>query len=299
MSVYETSITNLKKQLEFYKQLSEQLQQENKQLKERIEYLERSNNRREDTILEQRQEISDLEELKEQHEEDLNEIEKLTSIWEAKNEEISKLKEEIKAVNKGLRKVKERASKYKYKSLDLQKDNKELKEENFALREVIKIQSIPSELMKDKSFIDCYDIPIYEELAFKDRITLAQLNELDLLNIIEFLKKDRRKWIDQFTKTHNESVDIKKENQELKKQLEEINNFIKKSGFANIEQVMLSYCGLLTQQKEFINYLEDLIKQNEIAVEVSKYGLPKNCSKLLIDFYKAILQKYKEIMEIK
>lgn len=37
------------------------LQQENKQLKERIEYLERSNNRREDTILEQRQEISNLE----------------------------------------------------------------------------------------------------------------------------------------------------------------------------------------------------------------------------------------------
>lgn len=89
MSIYETSITNPKKQLEFYKQLSEQLQQENKilkenaenndkvvdkvnwenqllkkenhQLQERIEYLERSNNRREDTILEQRQEISDLE----------------------------------------------------------------------------------------------------------------------------------------------------------------------------------------------------------------------------------------------
>lgn len=37
------------------------LQEENKQLQERIEYLERSNNRREDTILEQRQEISDLE----------------------------------------------------------------------------------------------------------------------------------------------------------------------------------------------------------------------------------------------
>lgn len=39
----------------------EQLQQENKQLKERVNYLERSNNRREDTILEQRQEISNLE----------------------------------------------------------------------------------------------------------------------------------------------------------------------------------------------------------------------------------------------
>ena len=82
MSIYETSITNPKKQLEFYKQLSEQLQQENKQLngtiqtydillksnieenkqlQERMEYLERSNNRREDIIIEQRQEISDLE----------------------------------------------------------------------------------------------------------------------------------------------------------------------------------------------------------------------------------------------
>ena len=50
------------------------------------------------------------------------------------------------------------------------------------------------------------------------------------------------------------------------------------------------------QQKEFIKYLEDLIKQNETVVEVSKYGLPKNCSKLLIDFYKEILSKYKEII---
>ena len=33
MSIYETSITNPKKQLEFYKQLSEQLQQENEKLK--------------------------------------------------------------------------------------------------------------------------------------------------------------------------------------------------------------------------------------------------------------------------
>jgi len=33
MSVYETSITNPKKQLEFYKDLSEQLQKENQQLK--------------------------------------------------------------------------------------------------------------------------------------------------------------------------------------------------------------------------------------------------------------------------
>lgn len=39
MSVYETIITNPKKQLEFYKDLSEQLEKDNQELKEQIEYL--------------------------------------------------------------------------------------------------------------------------------------------------------------------------------------------------------------------------------------------------------------------
>ena len=66
-----------------------------------------------------------------------------------------------------------------------------------------------------------------EELAFKDRKTLAQLNEKDLLDIIVFLQSDRKLWINQFSKTHNESVDIRKENQELKKQLEEWKHHLK------------------------------------------------------------------------
>ena len=37
MSIYEASITNPKKQLEFYKDLSEQLQQENQSLKKQLE----------------------------------------------------------------------------------------------------------------------------------------------------------------------------------------------------------------------------------------------------------------------
>ena len=37
MSVYETNITNPKKQLEFYKDLSEQLQKENQELKKQLE----------------------------------------------------------------------------------------------------------------------------------------------------------------------------------------------------------------------------------------------------------------------
>ena len=43
MSIYESTITNPKKQLEFYKDLSEQLQQENKELKEHVEVPETCN----------------------------------------------------------------------------------------------------------------------------------------------------------------------------------------------------------------------------------------------------------------
>ena len=104
---------------------------------------------------------------------------------------------------------------------------------------------------------------------------------------------------------------LKEESEELKKQLEELekenfnlreNIYINKISFSsegkNIKELieMPTYEDLINQQKEFIEYLEDLIKQNETVVEVSKYGLPKNCSKLLIDFYKEILQKYEEII---
>ena len=58
MSIYEASITNPKKQLEFYKDLSEQLQQENQKLKkqlesanEQISYLRRSIERKEERII--------------------------------------------------------------------------------------------------------------------------------------------------------------------------------------------------------------------------------------------------------
>ena len=59
LALAKQNLTSL--QSAFLMQYIINIEQENKQLKERIEYLERSNNRREDTILEQRQEISDLE----------------------------------------------------------------------------------------------------------------------------------------------------------------------------------------------------------------------------------------------
>ena len=80
------------------------------------------------------------------------------------------------------------------------------------------------------------------------------------------------------------SEQLQQENQSLKKQLEEINKVIEKCGFVNIEQVMLNYCGLLTQQKEFINYLED--ESKEIYRDG---GLRQN-------IFRQILQKYKSII---
>lgn len=58
-----------------------------------------------------------------------------------------------------------------------------------------------------------------EELAFKNRKILANLNAVDLLNIIEFLQDDRRQCLEELSKTHNRSVEIQKKNQELKSQL--------------------------------------------------------------------------------
>lgn len=86
------------------------------------------------------------------------------------------------------------------------------------------------------------------------------------------------------------SEQLQRENKKIKKQLEEINKMIEKCGFVNIEQVMLSYCGLIAQQKEFINYLEDEIHSCE-AVSDLLFNSNKE-----MKVYKEILQKYREII---
>lgn len=92
----------------------------------------------------------------------------------------------------------------------------------------------------------------------------------------------------------NEFCKLLDENQELKKKIQEINNFIEACGFRNIEQVMLNYCGLLTQQKEFIRYLEDEIEKatTNPYTKLSEYGMNR------IHIYKEILQKYKEMVGV-
>lgn len=133
-----------------------------------------------------------------------------------------------------------------------------------------------------------------EEVAFKDRKNLTQLNENDLLDIIEFLQNDRKQWINQFTQIHNESVEIQKENQELKQQLETY----KKLGFKHLQD---KNNNLETQQKEFIKYLED--EKDRLARECSNIyedslGHIRLVNEDIFDEVNDILQKYKSIIGV-
>lgn len=78
--------------------------------------------------------------------------------------------------------------------------------------------------------------------------------------------------------------ELQQENQELKEQLEEINNFINKASFVNIEQLMLDYCAKVEQQKEFIEWLEECVETYE-RTSGCEFEIPR-----------LILSKYKEII---
>lgn len=78
--------------------------------------------------------------------------------------------------------------------------------------------------------------------------------------------------------------DLLKENQELKKQLEERNIEYFKGAYDTHDKYY-------TQQKEFIKYLEDEIEKatTNPYTKLSEYGMNR------IHIYNEILQKYKEI----
>ena len=70
------------------------------------------------------------------------------------------------------------------------------------------------------------DFEKLEKMAFRNKTKLSKLDKPDLLAIIEFLQLDRKSWFDQFTKTHNESIDIAKQNQKYKKTIDKIYDII-------------------------------------------------------------------------
>ena len=179
-----------------------------------------------------------------------------------------------------------------------------------------------------------------EELAFKDRKILANLNAVDLLNIIEFLQDDRRQCLEELSKTHNRSVEIQKECEKLKSILrgtthyfdeeehnklkEEITNLskdvdmwnakyndmfdenrmlkkqvenYKKLGFKHLQD---KNNNLETQQKEFIEYLEN--EKDRLARECSQIyedslGKTRLVNEDIFNEVNTILSKYKVIIE--
>lgn len=145
-----------------------------------------------------------------------------------------------------------------------------------------------------------------EELAFKNKVELANLNEIDLLDIIEFLQNDRKQWINQFSKTHNESVEIQKENQKLKKQLE----YEKKRASYWYNVTLSNAClisGKSLHQKMFLKYLVDEIYSIEPKGTRINYSCEYDSEEDYINAIeersrlntlKEILQKYKEIIGV-
>ena len=137
-------------------------------------------------------------------------------------------------------------------------------------------------------------------------------NSISAMNVINV--DDLMSAVDRLNKIPDYN-DLLKENKELEKRLEEINKVIEKCGFVNIEQVMLNYCGLLTQQKEFIKYLEDEIDICDCFLDTVKSDLENTPYRVMSSIkkyittlikeneigykvYKEILQKYKSIIGV-
>lgn len=129
------------------------------------------------------------------------------------------------------------------------------------------------------------------------------LSKMNLISVVQQLPKEDIETIQGYVEM------IEEKNQELKEELEEINKMIEKCGFVNIEQLMLSYCGLIAQQNEFVKWLEDKIQQQETVIaenqeksyfliyDDAKEDLKLSSQKAYIRriILEEILQKYREV----
>lgn len=85
-----------------------------------------------------------------------------------------------------------------------------------------------------------------------------------------------------------------KENQDLKKKLDELQTLYNNMFKCHCNRVQVET--LLSQQKEFIEYLENEIKNSDIC-DVYVHGMKFNSAEKMI--YKDILSKYKEMIGVK
>ena len=93
--------------------------------------------------------------------------------------------------------------------------------------------------------------------------------------------------------THR-NTELLEESQELKKQLDELQTLYNNMFKCHCNRVQVET--LLSQQKEFIEYLENEIKNSDIC-DVYVHGMKFNSAEKMI--YKDILSKYKEIIGVK
>ena len=165
---------------------------------------------------------------------------------------------------------------------------KEIKDSIDLQLEVIKQLNIDNELVPEEK--ELYD---YAE-SLKERVSYLEKSIVRKEETIAELEQERVP----YTNKYVDKVD--KENQELKKQLEEANKKLylcTPEISQNIHGKYVSYVDLVNemyelkkQQKEFINYLEDEIQSCE-AVSDLLFNFNKE-----MKVYKKISQKYKEII---
>lgn len=125
-----------------------------------------------------------------------------------------------------------------------------------------------------------------EEIAFRNVEELICLRNISLLAIIDFLQKDRKECLNQFAKTHNESVEILKENKELKKQLHDasiqIQELIEKdiwcpSNCEKLKELRKQYCertdcsGRIGNSKKVEESQQENKKLKEVINKAIKY----------------------------
>ncbi len=126
-----------------------------------------------------------------------------------------------------------------------------------------------------------------EELAFKDRRTLAQLNENDLLDIIEFLQFDR---INQFAQAHNESVKIQKENKQLQERIE----YLERSNNRREDTIIEQRQEISDLEDNWDELKEDLIKIRQLTFTKYNKNEWANC----LSFNDDILPLIKKMQEL-
>ena len=155
----------------------------------------------------------------------------------------------------------------------------------------------------------------YKELCNFFEIGDSDTNFMNFENLNKLVKEHKKETIPyknyefdsiSYTLLLIDINNLLKENQELKKQLEESKNPLK-GIFAQVnDDTLLRDCGAMqseidrhkTQQKEFIKYLEDEIKRiNSKNLDIGELNLRLDDIKFTqYLIYKEILQKYKSII---